>query len=193
MKRHMIRPILGLLVVGLTLGAASQARADGTTIGVIDVQRALMQVDEGRAAKTQLQADFKDKQKLLDKRQDELRSLKEDLDKRASTMDPAKRKEKQEELQRKYLDLQQTYVTLQKQLMAREKQLTGRIIQKMQPILASIAQENNLDVILNAESLVWAKPDLDVTNELIRRYNARFGHKHGSAAKHHKKAAKKKK
>ncbi len=193
MKRQMIRPILGLLVVGLTLGAASRARADGTTIGVVDVQRALMQVDEGRAAKTQLQADFKDKQKLLDKRQDELRSLKEDLDKRAATMDPAKRKEKQEELQRKYLDLQQTYVSLQKQLMAREKELTGKIIQKMQPLFAKIAQENNLDVILNADSIVWAKPDMDITNELIRRYNARFGHKHGRSATHHKKTAKKKK
>jgi len=193
MKRQMIRPILGLLVAGLALGVASQARADGTNIGVIDLQRALMQVNEGRAAKVQLQAEFKEKQKLLDKRQDELKSLQDDLQKRASTMDPAKRREKQAELQRKYLDLRETYMTLQKQLMGREKQLTSRILQKMQPILQKMAAENNLDAILTADAVAWAKPDLDLTNELIRRYNARFSHKGGKSAKHHhKKTAKKK-
>lgn len=189
MKRHMIRPILGLVVAGLALGTASRALADGTNVGYVDLQKALMQVDEGKAAKAQLQADFKQKQAMLNKQQDDLRTLKDDLDKRAATMDPAKRKEKQEELQRKFLDLQQTYVTLQKQLTDREKQLTDKIFSKMAPILSQIARENNLDLILEKSGgILWAKDSLDLTNELVRRFNAKFGKHHGSA-KHHKKSA----
>lgn len=186
MKRQIIRPIVGLLVAGLTLGVASRALADGTRIGVVDLQRAFMEVDEGKAALAQLKKDHAEKQKLLDEKQDELKSLSDDLAKRADTMDPAKRKAKQAELQRKYLQLQQTAFNLQQQLLDRQKKLTNRILSKMVPIIAQIAQENDLDVVLKSEGVAWAKDSLDLTNELVRRYNARFGGHHGSTARHHR-------
>jgi hypothetical protein len=45
----------------------------------------------------------------------------------------------------------------------------------MQKIIARIAATENFSMILDKSALVFAKPHLDLTNELIRRYNAGEG------------------
>ena len=43
----------------------------------------------------------------------------------------------------------------------------------MTKIIAEIAAAENFSMIVDKSALVFAKPHLDLTNELIRRYNAR--------------------
>ena len=43
---------------------------------------------------------------------------------------------------------------------------------KMNPVIAAIAAERGVDVILNADTLVWSAPKLDVTNEVISKMDA---------------------
>ena len=52
----------------------------------------------------------------------------------------------------------------------------------MQKIIAKIAATENFTMIMDKTALVFAKPHLDLTNELIRRYNAGEGADGKSAA-----------
>jgi hypothetical protein len=59
----------------------------------------------------------------------------------------------------------------------------GKIIERMNRILMKIATTENFTMIFDKTpgGLVYAKPHLDITNDLIRRYNSGEGAEPGAA------------
>jgi outer membrane protein len=168
-----------ILIAALTLSAMAglprPARAE-IKIGYVDLQRALEETDEGKKAKAKLKSDFEKKQKELDVRQEELKKMKTELDKQASVLKPEALQQKQQELQQKLIALQETYVRLQKELQEREATETGRIFKRMSTVIAQIAQKEGVTYVLEKNTgILYAPPSLDLTNELIRMYNAAPG------------------
>jgi outer membrane protein len=88
-------------------------------------------------------------------------------------MNEETRNQRQEEIARKAQDLQSTYVTLQKELQDRERDLTRGIFEKMSTIVREIAAADGFSVIVDAQAVMFADPTVDVTNELVRKYNSR--------------------
>lgn len=167
------------LVAALALGAVpSHARAEGR-IAFVDLQRALNSVDEGKAAKEALKREFDQKQKLLDEKKTEFDRLRQDFEKQSVVMSDDARKQKQGELERKGMELQSFFVQLQKELSEREREATRGIFDKMHVLVREIAEQEGVSMVAGADALVYADPSLDLTNELVRKYNAR--HKGGAA------------
>lgn len=162
--------------------AAQVARAE-QKMAFVDLQRALVEVDEGRAAKGKLKGEFDKRQKTLDAEQDALKKDKEDLDKRAMAMTEDARRAKEQELMQKLQDVQKHYMTMQQELSEQERQATQGIFQKMEGIIGEIAQTEGLTFVFDKNAgLVYAPPSLDLTNELIRRYNDKYPNAAGKAA-----------
>lgn len=158
---------------------AVPARAE--KIGYVDLQRALNEVDEGKAAKAALKREFDQKQKVLDEKQADFNKLRQEFEKQAGVLADTARKERQEELDRKFLDLQSTFGQLQRELSEREREVTRGIFDKMGAIIRETAEAEGFTMVLerNDGGVLYAPASLDLTNELIRKYNAR--HKGGSA------------
>ena len=170
---------LSLLVVPLLIvaGTASVRAADDKPfkIGYVDMARALNDVEDGKAAKAKLKADFDEKQKKLDKMQTDLKTKKEDFDKKSSTMNPDVKAQKQDELQRNFVDVQRTYMELQKELSDREGQLTSEIAEKLRRVIAVVGDRDSYSVILNiGDTVLYYKRHLDVTDDVVREYNRQF-------------------
>ena len=145
-------------------------------LAVVDLQRALEETDEGKKAKAKLKSDFDKKQKELDDKQEELKKMKDDFDKKASILKDDAKQAKAKELQDRFIELQQTYQRLQQDLAKREQEATSGIFRKLQTVVSAIAEKERFDVVLEkSTSAVWSKPELDITNEVIRRYNAGGG------------------
>jgi outer membrane protein len=165
------------LVAALTLAAALTApglAAAQVKLGFVDFQRAITEVDEGKAAKAQLKKDFDEKQKQLDLKTDEIKKSQADFDKQAMVMSAEAKAAKGAELDRKKLEVQEFYMKLQQDLSTRERDAMRGIFDKMQAVVREIADADGLSVVLDRTALVFAQPSLDVTNELIRKYNSRF-------------------
>lgn len=181
------------LVAVLALGALpARARAEGR-IAFVDLQRALNSVDEGKIAKDSLKREFDQKQKLLDEKKVEFDRLRQDFEKQASVMSDDARKQKQGDLERKGMELQSFFVQLQKELSEREREATRGIFDKMHVLVREIAEQEGVAAVVGSEALVYADPSLDLTNELVRKYNARHKPAAAAAAKNggEKKAEKK--
>ena len=176
------------LALGL-VAAPAPARAE-QKIGYVDLQRALNEVDEGKSAKAALKHEFDQKQKMLDDKKAEFDKLRGELEKQSVVMSEDARKERQSELERKQIELQGLFVQLQKELSDREREATRGIFDKMHAIVREIADQEGVSLVLTGEALVYATPSLDLTNELVRKYNAR--HKPGTASAEKKPAADKK-
>lgn len=183
--------ILSVLALALALAPAA-ARAE-QKIGYVDLQRALNEVDEGKAAKALLKRDFDDKQKQLDAKKTEFDKLQADFEKQAVVMSDQAKRDKGQDLERRARELQALFVNLQKDLSEREREATRGIFDKMAQIVGEIAEADGFSIVLEkGAGIVYAPAALDLTNELIRKYNARYpssGQKSAPAAK--KDAAKK--
>lgn len=142
-------------------------------VGYVDLQRALGEVEEGRAAQSRLKGMLENKQKELDKEQEGLRKEKELLDKQASAMSEDTRMQKQTELQKKLYDLAQKWEKGKGEMAQKQQEELQSIFKKMDPIIAQIAQREGLTLVFEKQDsgLVYAPPSLDLTNELVRIYN----------------------
>lgn len=190
----MLRPLhaVALLLTASALFAARPAHAEAK-IAYVDLQRALNEVEEGRGAKAALKKEFESKQKMLDDKKAEFEKLRGEYEKQASVMSEDSRKAKEADLQKKGGELQGFFVQQQKDLSDREREVTRGIFEKMSAIVREIADAEGVSIVLQAEAIVYGAPSLDLTNDLVRKYNARYKAGAASAAsdKDGKKTAKK--
>ena len=159
-----------LIAAGFLL-STSAAFAEDMKVGYVDMQRALNETDDGRKAKEKLKKDFDQKQKELDEQQNQLKKDMEDLEKKRTLLPADKVREKEAELRARLEKVQQTYVRHQQDLSGKEQKETAKIFERMTKIIQEIAAAENFSMIMDKSALVFAKPHLDLTNELIRRYN----------------------
>jgi len=170
MRSTALSALIGLL-------ALSGVATAETKIAYVDMQRALLEVEDGREAKAKLEAMKTDRQGKLDARQEELKAMQKNLQAQKAFMKEDVLHQKESEFRQKLGELQMTYATLQKELAQEEAKLTKHIFARMSRILAKMGQESGYAMIFEKteSSLLWAEQHLDLTNELIRRYNAGEG------------------
>jgi outer membrane protein len=184
MKLLAIRVVSAALAIIASGVGARSARAQDLKLGYVDLQRALMETEEGRKARADLKKVFDQKQKELDEQQTSLKKAIEDLEKRRTLLGPDVVKQKEAELQGQMQKVQQTYMRHQQDLSTKEQEATGKIFERMQRIIGKISISENFSMVFDRTQagLVFAKPHLDLTNEVIRRYNAGEGREGGGAA-----------
>ncbi len=150
---------------------ASVAHAADYKAAFVDIQRALQETDEGKAAKARLQALADSKQKAVEKEKAAIQADVESFQRQASTMDDKVRVGKEQELQKRTYDFAQKADKLRLELAESERKELGSIVPKLEQILGQIAQRDGLSMVYEKSALAWAPTSLDITNELIRIYN----------------------
>jgi outer membrane protein len=174
--------LLGLAALLVPAAATRPAHAqEALKVGYVDLQRALMETEDGRKARADLKKVFDQKQKELDEQQNQLKSAMEDLEKKRTLLPADKVRATEAEIQGKLQKVQQTYLRHQQDLSGKEQEATGKIFERMQRIIAKIASTENLTMVFDRTQagLIFAKPHLDLTNEVIRRYNSGEGREGG--------------
>ncbi len=150
-----------------------------TRFAYVDMQRALGEIEEGKAAKAKLKRQFESKQKELDQKQEELKKDNANLEKlaREGVLKEDRLREKKIELEKKLMDVTKYWQDSQKALSEEERKLTQNIFSKMAGVIRSIAKADGVSFVFdkNEGGLLYAPDSLDITNELVRKYNAKFG------------------
>jgi outer membrane protein len=182
-------------LAGLLLAAAPASAAD-LKLGYVDFQRALNEVEQGKVAKATLQKDFAEKQKVLDKDKADLEKMQKEFEAQVAVLSEEAKRDKAMEIQKRMNDAQGRLMGFQKELSERERDATRAIFEKMEALVKEIADAEGFTVVLekNNAGIIVAPPSLDLTNELIRKYNARYKAAEAAAEKKpEKKAAAEKK
>ena len=171
--RRMRALFAAMLVAGFVL-IPSVGFAQQLKVGYVNLQRAINEVEEGKKAKARLKRDFKKKQQKLDALQNELKKMKKTFDDKTMMLNEETKRKKAMEFQRKMYELQQTYMKLQGELAKAEAKATKKIFDKMGKIIKQIAKEKKYDLVLERteSAILYARDDMDLTNELIKRYNS---------------------
>lgn len=169
-----LRSTLAALAAALTLALPLAASAQGLKMGYVDYQRVLLEVEDGKSAKARLQKWLDDRQKEIDKEQEALRKEKELLDKQASAMSEETRIQKQTDLQKKILELAQKWDRYRAEAATKERQEMEPIVSKMDQVIARLAERDGLSFVFERRDsgLIYAQTQYDLSNEVIRAYNA---------------------
>ena len=178
-----MRNVPVLAAIALAIAVPQAARAAELKIGYVNLQQAVSEVDEGKAARETLKKEFDAKQKTLDDKQNELKRMKDDLDKQMVVMSDDAKREKAVEFERKVNEMQQVYVQMQKDLQEREREMMKVIYDKMEAVIKDIAAAEGYGYVFEQQNagLMVAPPQANMTQELVRRYNAKY--KAGAPAK----------
>jgi outer membrane protein len=176
-----IRRIAAASAVALSMAFAPihSARADqpagATKVAVVDVQRAVMQTEDGLRAQASLKKLFDSRQQELNKKQVDLQKQKEDIDKQQKVLSKEAYQKRVEDLQQQMMALQQVLVEYDKELQKKQKEVTDPIFEKVMTIVKRLAARDGYDMIVDKQTVAFVRSDLDLTDQCIQMYNSGGG------------------
>jgi outer membrane protein len=165
------------------LVSARGALAQGMKIGYVDVQRAVQEVEEGKAARNRLQSELQQKRGDLEKKRADLERMRADYDKQAPVLSDDAKRQRQEQLQKAFVDAQTAASQMQEELSGKEQEAMQSISKRLLQVVAEVSDRESFTFVLDKAALLYAPAASDVTNEVVRRYNERFGSGPGKTAK----------
>jgi len=162
-----------LAVSALLICFSSQASLANVKIGVVDMQRAIQSVNQGKKAKANLEKEFNKKKVELEAEEKSIVSLRDEYQKKSLVMNEQTRSKKQAELQQKFMAYQQKVMESQKMIQEREAQLTQPIIEKMKGVIDAKAKEKGYTTVLEKSSniVLYSQAGDDLTDEVIADFN----------------------
>lgn len=163
---------LALLVTVLALGPTLAHAAPNQSIVVVDLYRAFTQTKEGKSVLKKLEKELKSKQSAIEQKQKELMVWKEDTAKKFPMLSDAMKAEKQAELEKRVREYGESVQKLDGELKQLKEKLEKPVLQKLNKALKTIATREEFDVILDAGAggVIWARPALDITDQLVREF-----------------------
>jgi len=176
MKRLLM--VMGMIGVMAVSGAISgTAVADAALkIGVVDFQKALNSVNEGKTAKKKLESEFKRKQKQLDIQQKELESMKIKLQEQAIVLSQDQLKAKQGEFQQKFMAFRKKATEYQQEMLKKESDLSGRILGRLKAIVGNIGKSEGFTLIVERSNdpILYVDSKDDLTDRVVKAYNKKY-------------------
>ena len=168
MKQRTLNVGIALLLVGLALPAAAQ-----TNIAVIDVQRVVAESDPGKESLQQLRT--LQEQKITEGRnlQVELDALREQFNKQRFTLSEEKLAEMSGQVESRTIALQRFEDDATRELDEARRTALGRLEERIMPVIDEVGKERGLTLIFNKyqSGLVYADEAVDITDDVIRRFN----------------------
>lgn len=161
-----------LIVAGLLL-AGTPASAE-STFAYVDVPRALSSSEASKKATAILQKKLEEKQREVDQMKEELKSMREDLDKRSAVLNSDARSELASKIRRKFRDLQRLLEENQAALDQENSQWTKRMNKELQEVVEEIGRERGFTMVFSkTPMLIYVNTSIDITNEVLTRFNER--------------------
>ncbi len=160
------------MIVALVLALMAPRLYAQMRIAVVDMQRAILETNQGRRAKAQLKRLFESRQEQLNTRQEALKRMKEEIQKQSSVVRGEALQKRMEDYNKRLTDLQQDYVGYQQELAQKEAELTKQILVNLQGVVRQLGTSENFNLILDQGAVIWSPTHLDLTDRVIQQYNA---------------------
>ena len=166
-----MRPRLTIAALLIGMAVAASARAD-IKLAFVDVQRALNECRAGKAAKTQFRGRIERLQSQLVSEQTDVERLKQELEQKGSLMQPDQRQNLEDDYEKKLRHFQDDYKNTRDELQEKDNQVTGAIVRDLATVVRQIGVKNGYTMVMEKGTLLWAIPATDITDQVIRAYDA---------------------
>jgi outer membrane protein len=171
MSRSFLLPALAMCAAALVSPSLASAQ---TKVGVINLQRALLETAEIKKASADMQTRYKPRQDALDKVQRELNDIQVQLQNGQGKISAAGQADLEAQGQRKQREATRLSEDLQADVDRDRNDILQRAGQRMTEVVKKVADEKGLDVVVDVTTAIFFKPALEVTNEAIAAYDKAY-------------------
>lgn len=167
-----LRRLVALAAAALLCLGAGAAWAE-TKIGVVDIQRALNESNQGKKAKERLSARVEKMQADLKLKKEELERLDGELQKQSALLSSDAKRDRERDFDRKkrdYADLVRDY---QEEIQQAELTATQPILKELEEVIGKMGREQGFSVILESKmsGVIYSAKGIDLTEAVIKAYN----------------------
>jgi outer membrane protein len=173
--------IKGFGLAALTFAAASFAHAQGQPgkVGVINIQAAIASTKDGQKAASELESKALPKRKTLETKQNEINTLKDQLQKGQNTLSETAKQDLFRNIDTKTKSLNRDVEDAQAEFDQEQQKALGELGPKIMAVIDKYAKDNGFTLILDVSSqqtpVVYASNTIDVTREIIEMYDKNAG------------------
>ena len=152
---------------------AEQPFPTGAKYAFVNIQRIAAESAQGKALSTRVQALNAQKVTELNEKNKALQASQQKLDSGASVLSDAARAQLAKDIDRQQTEIQRFTDDAQKDVEEMQNELQAEFQQKLGPVIQQIAQEKKLEILFSAldAGIIWADAGLDLTTEVIRRFD----------------------
>jgi len=166
--------------VAFAQGAAAPAAPAGpvpTKVGVVNIQQAIAECNEGNKELEALQQRFAPKQAELKGQSDEVESLKKQYQAQSEKLSDDEKGSRAKAIETKQKSLQRNYEDAQAEFQQAEQDVINRIGAKMLVVLEKYSKAHDYALVLDVSnpqtsSVLWATQGTVITKELVEAYNS---------------------
>lgn len=157
--------------------AASAPSTGGLTkVGIVNIQDAIVGTNEGKKEFDALQTKFAPRQNELKSMNDEVEGLKKTYDTQKDKLSPEANATQVRTIEAKQKTLQRNYDDAQTEFQQAEQEVVNRIGTKMLTVMEKYAKAHGYSVILDVSNpqtpVLYASEGTNITKELVDAYNA---------------------
>ena len=162
-----------ILLIGILF---SSLIAESTKIAYVDTDRVMAETESTKEAQQIFQNEQKEWEQKISEMQEEIDKLTADYESKKLVLTEEGKEEAQQKIKEKQQELQDYYQEIYGQegkAVQRNSKLLEPILEKLKNVIEKVAVENNYTIVLDAAAgaLLYAKPGIDVTEEVIDEMN----------------------
>ena len=154
--------------------AAEPAFPAGAKYAFVNIQRIAAESGQGKALSSRVQALNNQKVTELNDKNKALQASQQKLDSGGSVLSDTARAQLEKDIDRQQTEIQRFTDDAQKEVQDLQNELQAEFQQKLGPVIQQVAQEKKLEILFSAldAGIIWADAGLDLTTEVIRRFDA---------------------
>ena len=183
--RHLQRTVAFLGALGIAAGAWAQSPEASSKIGFVEVERAVLACDEGKARLKDLDAWARPRQEELARLGKEVQDLGAELNSKRGVATDEALAELNRQLVAKQREAEDKQRVAKREFDKRQDEVLKDLGSKLQEIVSGYAREQGFTAIfiLKPNDLVFLAPGADITDTVIRLYNQKYPFAGGSGGK----------
>lgn len=166
-----MKRFVGAVITSMLILSSTNALADGTKIGVVDLQKIMQTSVQMKAIQDKLEKEFKPRRDKLVSMEEELKKDMEKFKRDSSVLSQAKRKE----LERKIVTTQQQFERegqqYQQELSTAHNEAMEDFYNKIRAAIAKVAESDKYDIVLQKDAAPFSADKLDVTARVMKEIN----------------------
>jgi outer membrane protein len=142
-------------------------------IGFINLREIMQNSNTGKKAGEDFKKIYDKKTETIKAAENELKKMKDDLDKQAAVLTETARKDKEIVYQKKLRDYQLLVEDTNKELKAKDEEIAGKLIPQIAKVIRAIAEREKYTLIIDVASMpvAYHAKENDLSKKVIAEYN----------------------
>lgn len=151
---------------------AAREREPSLKIGVIDIQKIMKTSKTAKMAQAAFNREVKARNDKYSNREKEVRAMEEELKKGDTQWSAEEKAEKSEKLARAVKELKRMGSDMEEELRQKHSELNRKIMEDIRGVVHTVFQKEKYTLILERNSTIIADDSIDITDKVIRIYDA---------------------